>query len=116
MLPLIAGHKKTHMTPFKKTKEMRRWDKVLKELAEGLEAQKCTSCGAYPGHFHSDDCSVWSLTINREMIQKAWRQGAMLQNLKLVLWDLVIESRVNTKAPIDVMPYTKRIRQIFDKK
>ena len=51
-----------------------------------------------------------------EMIREAGKQGAILQNLKLVLWDLVTASRVNKEAPIDVMPYVERIRQIFDKK
>ena len=51
-----------------------------------------------------------------EMITEAGKQGAILQNLKLVLWDLVIASRVNKEAPIDVMPYVERIRNIFERK
>lgn len=47
------------MTQLKKTKEMRRWDKVVKESAEHRKVDFCVSCGAEPGTFHDKDCSVW---------------------------------------------------------
>lgn len=47
------------MKPLKKTKEMRIWDKVVKELTEHRKVDSCVSCGADPGTFHADDCSVW---------------------------------------------------------
>lgn len=85
------------MKPLKKTKEMRRWDKVLKELAEGLEAQKCTSCGAYPGQTHTNDCSVWD-KVQRltnqpapEVIKKAGRKAKLLQDVQSAMWDAVIK-------------------------
>lgn len=51
-----------------------------------------------------------------EMITEAGRRAALILNLKFVLWDLVNETRADVQGPYDVMPYIKRIRQIFEKK
>lgn len=55
--------------PGKKTKEMRRWDKALEESREGLEKQRCKSCGVYPGSSHTDRCE--SLL---EIRKRAWKE------------------------------------------
>lgn len=57
------------LKPSSKTKEMHRWDKVLKESEQGLENQRCKSCGVYPGSSHTDRCEVLS-----EIRKLAWKE------------------------------------------
>ena len=49
----------------------------------------------------------------KEMMKKAAAAGFQIYILKNILWELVIECRVNRKALIDVMPYVDRILQMF---
>lgn len=53
----------------KKTKEMHRWDKVIKESADALEENRCQSCGVYPGSSHTERCETLL-----EIRKRAWKE------------------------------------------